>query len=125
MYYGLRDAVAEFSTNLFALLNHLTLVALFVWAWLLTIAWYPIAEAAAAIARGSTVPPVSIATIAIAGGIWLLASLRFGLPWHLFLLNPAILTVSVFVGVRAMLLALTGLGYWKGRRLAARKPRLI
>jgi chlorobactene glucosyltransferase len=125
MYFGLREAVAGFSKNLFALFNYRMLVALFVWAWLLTITWYPIVAVGAAVATGKVVPIVSAVTIALAAGVWLLNSLRFGLPWHLFLLSPAIVTVSVFVGVRAMVLALTGRVYWKGRRLATRRPRLI
>ncbi|HTW92055.1 MAG TPA: glycosyltransferase [bacterium] len=125
MYCGLRDAVAGFSKNLFALFNYRVLVALFVWCWLLTITWHPIAGVAAAVAAGHPVPLVPAATIVIEAGIWLLASLEFGLPWHLFLLGPAIVTVSAFTGIRAMVLALTGRARWKGRRLATRRPRLI
>jgi len=125
MYFGLRDAVAGFSKNLFALFNYRALVALFVWAWLLTITWYPIVAVGAALAAGKGVPLVSAVTIALAAGVWLLNSLRFGLPWHLFLFSPAIVTVSALTGIRAMLLAMTGRVYWKGRRLATRRPRLI
>jgi len=125
MYCGLRDAVAGFSKNLFALFNYRVLVALFVWVWLLTITWYPIVGVVAAIATGKVVPLAPMATIVLAAGVWLLASLRFSLPWHLFLLGPAIVTVSAFTGIRAMVLALTGHAYWKGRRLVARRPRLI
>jgi chlorobactene glucosyltransferase len=125
MYRGLRDAVAGFSKNLFAVFNYRVLVALFVWVWLLTITWLPIVGVAAAIASGKTMPLAPAATIVLAGGIWLLASLKFGLPWHLFLLGPAIVTVSAFVGLRAMVLVLTGRAEWKGRRLLVRRPRLI
>lgn len=125
MYSGLRDAVAGFSKNLFALFNYNLLVALFVWLWLLTITWYPIGLVAAAIATGRVAPLVSVATIALACGTWLLTSLRFGLPWHLFLLSPAIVTVSAYTGIRALVLVLTGQACWKGRRLVTRRPRLI
>jgi chlorobactene glucosyltransferase len=94
MYRGLGDAVAGFSKNLFALFNYRMLVALFVWLWLLTVTWYPIGLVAAAIATGRAAPLASVATIALSSGIWLLTSFRFGLPWHLFLLGPAIVTVS-------------------------------
>ena len=125
MYSGLRDAVAGFSKNLFALFNYHLLVALFVWLWLLTITWHPIGLVAAAIATGRAAPLASVGTIALACGTWLLTSLRFGLPWHLFLLSPAIVTVSACTGIRALVLVLTGQAYWKGRRLVARRPRLI
>jgi len=125
MYYGLRDAIAGFSKNLFALFDYRMLVALFVWAWLLTITWHPIFGVAAATAAGVSVPLASILTIALAAGVWLLTSFRFGLPWHLFLFGPAIVTASVFIGLRAIALALTGRAYWKGRRLVARRPRLF
>jgi chlorobactene glucosyltransferase len=125
MYRGLRDAVAGFSKNLFAVFNYRVLVALFVWVWLLTITWLPIVGVAAAVAVGKAMPLAPAATIVLAGGIWLLASLKFGLPWHLFLLGPAIVTVSAFVGLRAMVLVLTGRAEWKGRRLLVRRPRLI
>jgi chlorobactene glucosyltransferase len=125
MYHGLGDAVAGFSKNLFALFNYRMLVALFVWLWLLTITWYPIGLVAAAIATGRATPLASVSTIALSSGIWLLTSFRFGLPWHLFLLGPAIVTVSTYTGTRAFVLVLTGQAYWKGRRLVARKPRLI
>jgi len=125
MYLGLRDAVAGFSKNLFAVFNYRVLVALFVWVWLLTITWLPIVGVAAAVAAGKGMPLAPAATIVLAGGIWLLASLKFGLPRHLFLLGPAIVTVSAFVGLRAMVLVLTGRAEWKGRRLLVRRPRLI
>jgi chlorobactene glucosyltransferase len=125
MYRGFRDSVAGFSKNLFALFNYRVLVALFVWGWLLTITWYPIASVAVAVGSGQAVPAAPVATAALAAGIWLLASIRFGLPWHLFLLGPAIVTVSAFTGIRAMVLALSGRAYWKGRRLVKRRPRLI
>jgi chlorobactene glucosyltransferase len=125
MYRGLRDAVAGFSKNLFAVFNYRVLVALFVWVWLLTITWLPIIGVAAAIAASKAMPLAPAATIVLAAGIWLLASLKFGLPWHLFLLGPAIVTVSAFTGLRAVVLALTGRAEWKGRRLVVRRPRLI
>ena len=125
MYRGLRDAVAGFSKNLFAVFNYRVLVALFVWVWLLTITWLPIVGVAAAIGSGKTMPLAPAATIVLAAGIWLLASLKFGLPRHLFLLGPAIVTVSAFTGLRAIVLSLTGRAEWKGRRLVVRRPRLI
>ena len=125
MYRGFRDSVAGFSKNLFALFNYRLLVALFVWGWLLTITWHPIVSAGVAIASGRAAPIVPAATVAIAAGIWLLTSFRFGLPWHLFLLGPAIVTVSSLVGIWAMVLALSGRAYWKGRRLAKRRPRFV
>jgi hypothetical protein len=93
--------------------------------WLLTITWLPIIGVAAAIAASKAMPLAPAATIVLAAGIWLLASLKFGLPWHLFLLGPAIVTVSAFTGLRAVVLALTGRAEWKGRRLVVRRPRLI
>jgi len=125
MYCGLRDAVAGFSKNLFALFNYRVLVALFVWVWLLAITWHPVVGVGAATASGKAIPFVSVATIVLAAGIWLLASLRFGLPRHLFLLGPAIVTVSAFVGLLAMVLALVGRSRWKGRTLVYRPARLI
>jgi chlorobactene glucosyltransferase len=125
MYSGLTDAVAGFSKNLFALYDYRVLVALFVWAWLLVITWYPVALVAAALRAGQVVPPAPLATIVISSGVWLLTSFRFGLPWHLFLLGPAIVAVSAYTGFRALILVLIGRACWKGRRLVARKPRLI
>jgi hypothetical protein len=93
--------------------------------WLLTITWFPIAGVAAAIAAGRALPLAPAATIVLAAGIWLLASLKFGLPWHLFLLGPSIVTVSAFTGLRAIALALTGRAEWKGRRLVVRRSQLI
>jgi chlorobactene glucosyltransferase len=125
MYRGFSEAVAGFSKNLFALFNYRVLVALFVWGWLLTITWHPIVSVGAAIASGKALPVVPAATVVLTAGIWLLASSRFSLPWHLFLLGPAIVTVSAVVGIRAIVLALAGRACWKGRRLAKRRPRLI
>jgi chlorobactene glucosyltransferase len=125
MYSGLRDAVDGFSKNLFAVFDYRVLVALFVWVWLLTITWLPIVGVATAIASGKAIPLAPAATIVLAAGIWLLASLKFGLPRQLFLLGPAIVTVSAFTGMRAMVLSLAGRAYWKGRRLVSRRVRLI
>jgi len=125
MYCGLRDAVAGFSKNLFSLFNYRVLVALFVWVWLLMITWHPIVSLGAAIANGFGVPLAPVATVAVSASVWLLASLRFGLPWHLFLLGPAIVSVSAFIGLRAMVLALAGRARWKGRTLVFRRARLI
>ncbi len=125
MYRGLREAVNGFSKNLFALFNYRVLVALFVWVWLLTIAWHPVISAASAIAAGRPAPVVPMATLFLQAGIWLLASVRFALPWHLFLLGPIITSVSAFTGIRAIVLVLMGRACWKGRRLAVRRPRII
>lgn len=125
MYCGLREAVNGFSKNLFALFNYRLLVALFVWVWLLTIAWHPVFSAALAIAVGGPAPVLPLATLFLQAGIWLLASVKFALPWHLFLLGPIITTVSAFTGIRAMVLVLLGRASWKGRRLAVRRPRII
>jgi chlorobactene glucosyltransferase len=125
MYSGLRDAVHGFSKNLFALFNYRILVALFVWAWLLVVTWQPILSFVSWVVTGRGAPQVAGASLVVASGIWLLTSLKFGLPRHLFLLGPAIVTMSAFVGLRAMLLALVGRASWKGRLLIARRSRVI
>jgi chlorobactene glucosyltransferase len=127
MYHGFGEAVDGFTKNLFALFGYRILAALFVWFWLMLITWHPIISITTIAILGDfgITFIVALVTIIMAAGIWLLAALKFGMPWHLCLLYPLTMTVSTYIGLRSMVFTIAGRTHWKDRTLVRRKARII
>lgn len=49
---------------------------------------------------------------------WMLANIRFSLPWYTAFLYPLISAISIFIFIRSMYLTSTGKACWKGRFIA-------
>ncbi|HHU93402.1 MAG TPA: glycosyltransferase [Halanaerobiaceae bacterium] len=49
---------------------------------------------------------------------WMLANIRFSLPWYTAFLYPLISAISIFIFIRSMYLTSTGKARWKGRFIA-------
>ena len=127
MYHSLAESIQGFTKNYFALFGYKLFVALFVWIWLGIITWHPIVTILSHILTGNFLSGFwyPLVSILATGFLWLLTSLKFNFPIHLFLLYPLIITVSGYIGLRSIFLTLTGQTVWKGRKIARRKIRLI
>lgn len=125
MYNGFREAVESFSKNYFALFGYRVVPALFVWFWIMLITWHPIFTLAVTITAPTGSTLASALTLLLMAGQWLLISSKFRLPRRLALFHPLIMTVSAFIGVRSLLLALGNQTTWKERVLPRRRPQLF
>ena len=127
MYHGFGEAVDGFTKNLFALFGYRILTALFVWFWLMLVTWHPIVTASvlAGLHDLGAQFVVSLVTIAVAAGTWLLISLKFRLPWYLFVFYPITMTVAAWVGLRSMVFTIAGRTSWRHRNLVKHRARLL
>ncbi len=127
MYNGLTEAVEGFSKNFFALFGYRLVPALFVWFWMLLITWHPLLSVGAGVAfrQYDGQLSASVATVLLAGLLWLLVAVKYRMPRRLALLYPLTTIVCVFIGLRSIILTITGRTTWKGRALPRRRFRLI
>ena len=127
MYYGFSDCLQGFTKNYFALFGYKILVALFVWCWVGLITFYPLVVVIGSIItrgynRGFVFAGVAIIETCV---LWILTSIKFRFPWHQFLLYPITVLVSIFIGLRSMILTIVNKTSWKGRKLKSAPIRWI
>ena len=67
----------------------------------------------------------ALVSIIATWALWLLTSIKFGFPIRLFIFYPLIITTSIYIGLRSIILGITGKTSWKGRKLTRRKIRLL
>ncbi len=127
MYSGFSEAIEGFSKNFFALFGYRLLPALFVWFWMLLITWHPLLAVGASIALAQYDGQfaAAIATVLLAGLLWLLLALKYSLPRRLALLYPLTILVCAYIGLRSIVLTVLGQTTWKGRALARHRIRLV
>ena len=127
MYHNLSEAVQGFTKNYFALFGYKILVGLFVWVWLAIITWHPIITVLNHLLNSTFNNPFWYAIISIIASsfLWFLTSMKFGFPLYLFLFYPLIITTSIFIGLRSMLMTMTGKTVWKGRQIKRTKFRWL
>lgn len=125
MYNNFSEAVAGFSKNYFALFGYRFLIALFVWFWLALITWHPLITIGRQVITNNFNNYYAIVSIIATISLWILTSFKFGFPFYLFLIYPIIITISIFIGLRSMVMTILGRTVWKGRRLPKTKIRLI
>lgn len=117
MYHGWKETSRGLAKNLFPVFRYNVPLFLFVWTWLLWLAWQPpVALALAAVGRvpeGIT-PPAAI-TIGLSLLTWLLTALRFRLPLLQVPLYPVTILLVSGIAVRSLLWHLRRRGTWKGR----------
>ncbi|MGB9594181.1 MAG: glycosyltransferase [Anaerolineae bacterium] len=118
MYQNFREAWNGFSKNLYAAFNYNAALLLFVWAYLLVVAWEPIFVLVAA-GLGALPPAFAPAPAAIAVGemlaLWVVACARFKFPLYLALLYPVSIAIAFAIAIRSLALAHRGGADWKGR----------
>ncbi len=120
MYHNFREAWDGFSKNLYAAFNYNAALLLFVWAYLLVVAWEPILVLLAA-GLGALSPAFAPVPAAIAVGemlaLWAVACARFKFPLYLALLYPVSIAIAFAIAIRSLALAYRGGAEWKGRKV--------
>lgn len=119
MYRDFWAANAGLAKNLFPLFKRRLVPFLFVWTWLLYVAWQPLFLLPLAlgglVARELLVP----SALAVAGSLalWALTVIRFQLPLRLLPTYPLVHLVSFVVAIRSAFWHLSRRGTWKGRSI--------
>jgi chlorobactene glucosyltransferase len=127
MYYNFSEALEGFTKNYFALFGYKILLTLFIWTWIGIITFVPLVNVIRSLMTGSYSPSFiySIISVGITCFMWLLLSIKFRFPLHLFLLYPVTIATSIFIGFRSMILTMSNRALWKGRRLKSAKVRWL
>lgn len=119
MYRGFREANVGLAKNLFPLFQKRLLPFIFVWSWLLYVAWQPIFVLFFSLA-GTVNPELLVPTawaLGSAGLVWAFTVFRFRLPLWLLVAYPAVHLVAFFTAARSAFWHLSGRGMWKGRTI--------
>ncbi len=117
MYRGWRETARGLAKNLFPVFRHNLPLFLFVWTWLLWLAWQPpivLALASSGRLSPEMIPPAA-ATIGLSLFTWALAALRFRLPLVQVPLYPLTILAVSGIAIRSFLWHLRKRGTWKGR----------
>lgn len=118
MYRGWRETCRGLAKNLFPVFHYNVPFFLFVWTWLLWLAWQPPVVLAIQ-ASGGDVPEAIALPAAITIGLslltWVLAALRFRLPLVQVPLYPVTILLVSGIALRSLLWHLRHRGTWKGR----------
>lgn len=117
MYRGWRETARGLAKNLFPVFRYNVPLFLFVWTWLLWLAWQPpavLALAASGRLSPEMVPPAA-AAIGLSLFTWALAAVRFRLPLPQVPLYPVTILLVAGIAARSFLWHLRKRGSWKGR----------
>jgi chlorobactene glucosyltransferase len=127
MYRGFRQVYDGFTKNLFALFGYNVPLFLFIWLWLLTVFWEPLAILALGVLGRPVLRPAVFAgpqnlvlarwAVVLSLLLWGFTHRRFGFPLHLTFFYPLTMLLTVVIALRSMVLTLSGRAIWKGRRL--------
>ncbi|HDP76816.1 MAG TPA: glycosyltransferase [Mesotoga infera] len=128
MYGGFKAAYLGFLKNYFSLFDYRILPAAFVWGWMLTLDFFPLIVALLFI-FGAAIPEsagiLSLISLTLSFGMWLLASVKFSLRPLAIFLYPLITLISSIIGFHSIIVHLCGATKWKGRVLVKKKSRLF
>lgn len=127
MYHGFREAIQGFTKNFFALFGYKILIALFVWFWIGIITFLPLSRLITDIVQDNYNPAFYYSMVSIIATcfLWILMSIKFKFVWYQFLFYPITIGVSIFIGLRSMILTIANRTKWKGRRLKSAKIRWL
>jgi len=118
MYRGWKETARGLAKNLFPVFRYSVPLFLFVWTWLLWLAWQPLFVLALRI-TGNAVPEGIVlpaaATIGLSLLTWSLSAVRFRLPLVQVLLYPVTILLVTGIGFRSLAWHLRRKGTWKGR----------
>lgn len=123
MYRGWKETARGLAKNLFPVFRYSVPLFLFVWTWLLWLAWQPLFVLALRI-TGNAVPEGIVlpaaATIGLSLLTWSLSAVRFRLPLVQVLLYPVTILLVTGIGFRSLAWHLRRKGTWKGRGIHVR-----
>jgi chlorobactene glucosyltransferase len=127
MYRNFSEAFEGLSKNAFASLGVSVPIFILVWLWMFLSFLEPLAGLLllafnAPLAGFST--ELAAWAIGLSLLLWGLSAWRFGLPLHLTLFYPLIVTMTYVIAMRSLVLSLTGRSTWKGRTLLRTRARL-
>lgn len=118
MYRGWNEAARGLAKNLFPVFRYNAPLFLFVWTWLLWLAWQPLFVLALGV-TGNSVPKGIVlpaaATIGLALLTWALSAVRFRLPLVQVPLYPVTILLVMGIALRSLAWHLRRKGTWKGR----------
>ena len=126
MYQNFRQVFEGFSKNLFAAFDYRLPLFVFVWTWLLLVAWEPpvvLVLGLAGVPLGAFSPWLAGAAFLEFTVLWGLACARFRYPLYLALLHPLSILLMSVIAARSLYLALTGRATWSGRVLVQQRVR--
>jgi chlorobactene glucosyltransferase len=128
MYDGFKAAYLGFLKNYFSLFDYRIIPAAFVWSWMLTLDFFPLIVALLFI-FGVAIPEsagiLSLISLSLSFGMWVLASAKFSLRPLVIFLYPLITLISSIIGFHSIIVHLCGATKWKGRVLVKKKSRLF
>ena len=120
MYRGFWEAVDGFSKNVFAFFEYRILFYLAAWLWVAIVFLVP---PVTLVSWNLRIPltnfPPNLAAIATLQSLllWRIAYRRFRIPAYLVLFYPLSLSLFILIGLRSLVITLTGRATWKGRQL--------
>lgn len=118
MYRGWRETARGLAKNLFPVFHYNVPLFLFVWTWLLWLAWQPLFVLALR-ATGNAVPEGIVAPAAAAIGLslftWAVSAARFRMPLVQVPLYPVTILLVTGIALRSLAWHLRRKGSWKGR----------
>lgn len=127
MYHSFTEAMQGFTKNFFALFEYKILIALFIWTWIGVITYLPLARSILGLINNNFDAEFLYSVISVTATcfLWVLMSVKFKFPLYQFLLYPITVTVSIFIGLRSMIMTIANRTVWKGRRLKSAKVRWL
>ncbi len=123
MYRGWKETARGLAKNLFPVFRCNVLLFMFVWTWLMWLAWQPLFVLAFhAAGRGIPHDMVLLAAVTIGLSLftWALSAVRFRLPLVQIFLYPMTILLVSGIAARSLVWHLGGRGTWKGRRIHVR-----
>ncbi len=127
MYRGWTETSRGLAKNLFPVFRYNVPLFLFVWTWLLWLAWQPLFVVALRIAGGAVPDGIVLpaaATIGLSLFTWALCSMRFRTPLVQVLLYPVTILLVTGIALRSLAWHLWGRGTWKGRGIHVQEKRV-
>lgn len=119
MYQSFWEANRGLAKNLFPLFKKKLVPFLFVWTWLLYLAWQPLLLLPLII-LGRAYPELlqpAVWTVGTTFALWTFTTIRFRLPFWLPFTYPLVHLVAFFTAVRSAFWHLSRRGTWKGRSI--------
>ncbi|MBC7221128.1 glycosyltransferase [Candidatus Bipolaricaulota bacterium] len=118
MYRGWKETARGLAKNLFPVFRYNVPLFLFVWTWLLWLAWQPLVVLGLRLANSALAEEI-LAPAAVTVGLslltWALAAVRFRLPLVQVPLYPVTVLLVTGIALRSLAWHLRKKGAWKGR----------
>ncbi len=123
MYRGWDETARGLAKNLFPVFRYNVPLFLFVWTWLLWLAWQPLVVLALHVTRSAVLEGIvapAAATIGLSLVTWALCAVRFRTPLVQVPLYPVTVLLVTGIALRSLVWHLRKKGSWKGRGIHVR-----